>query len=117
MKDFEFFKSEMNFKTRKSDFCLGGLDSSVFMDFDKDESHQIFLKRISFDGYGCYNLEYDKKRVLNREDSKLFIKELKSLEINEMFDNQEIITELVLKIIKLNQNDLDNEPLEKYGFL
>ncbi len=34
--------------------CLGGC---VFLDFDVDKHQSIFLKCISFDGYGCCTLE------------------------------------------------------------
>jgi len=34
-------------------FCLQLQGGSVFADFDKDEAGLIFLRRISFDGFGC----------------------------------------------------------------
>ncbi len=34
-------------------FCLFLQDSSVFADFDVDKDTHVFLRRISFDGFGC----------------------------------------------------------------
>ena len=50
--DFDFFKTSMP-STRKADYYLGGLDSSVFIDFNRTKENRISLVRISFDGYGC----------------------------------------------------------------
>lgn len=47
--------------TRPCRFCLSFQGDSVFADFDIDETRQMFLLRISFDGYGrC------RKPILNR---------------------------------------------------
>ena len=39
--------------TRPCHFSLALQDSRVFADFNLDENEQIYLVRISFDGYGC----------------------------------------------------------------
>src|SRR4051812_26892164 len=39
--------------SRPSRFSLGLQDDSVFADFDVDSDGHVFLRRISFDGYGC----------------------------------------------------------------
>ncbi|WP_246026995.1 hypothetical protein [Marinicella litoralis] len=39
--------------TRPCDICLALQDDSVFADFALDEEGQLYLVRISFDGYGC----------------------------------------------------------------
>ena len=39
--------------TRPCSFCLCLQGGSVFADFDKDDADIIYLRRISFDGYGC----------------------------------------------------------------
>ena len=39
--------------TRPCNICLALQDGSVFADFDLDEEDQLYLVRISFDGYGC----------------------------------------------------------------
>ena len=50
--ELEFFIASMP-ATRPTDYYLGCLESSVFMDFDNYENEHIRLIRISFDGYGC----------------------------------------------------------------
>ncbi len=39
--------------SRPCRFSLGLQDDSVFADFDVDDDGHVFLRRISFDGYGC----------------------------------------------------------------
>ena len=39
--------------TRPCRFSLGLQADSVFADFDVDSVDRVFLRRISFDGYGC----------------------------------------------------------------
>ena len=48
--------------------CLQG--GSVFADFDVDGEGRVFLRRISFDGYGCCNGEF---RSMTVEDSRQFL--------------------------------------------
>lgn len=43
--------------TRPCLFSVGMQDDSVFADFDKSTDGSLYLVRISFDGYGCCNLE------------------------------------------------------------
>jgi hypothetical protein len=43
--------------TRPCSFCLSLQGGSVFADFDTDEEELISLRRISFDGYGCCQIE------------------------------------------------------------
>ena len=46
--------------TRPCRFCLSLQEDSVFADFDIDEQGCAFLRRISFDGYGCCAGEFKK---------------------------------------------------------
>lgn len=108
--EFEFFKTTMP-NSRKADYFLGCLDSSVFIDFNRLSNGQISLVRISFDGYGCCNLD-NKTELLNKEESALLIKELD----NEAL-NQEVITALVKKAIEINAEHIWNDALEEYGLL
>lgn len=39
--------------SRPCRFCLALQNDSVFADFDLDAEVQVYLVRISFDGYGC----------------------------------------------------------------
>lgn len=97
-------------KSRKADYQLGCLDSSVYIDFNRTVENRILLQRISFDGYGCCNLD-EQANHLNTEDSQKFIEELKNEELN-----QEIITKLVKEAIKLNQKHIWIDAIEEYGF-
>lgn len=110
MTNFDFFKTTMP-KTRKADFYLGCLDSSVFMDFNLAKDQRIFLKRISFDGYGCCELKQIKYK-LDKEDSKRFI----NLMNKEELDQKEVEV-LVKKIIKISQEEIWNEALEEYKLI
>ena len=110
MKDLEFFKTTMP-KTRSADFHLGCLDGSVYIDFNKTENGQVSLVRISFDGYGCCDIEKEVE-LLDDGDSELFIKE-----INKENLNQEVITALVKKSIVVNTKHIWKDALKKYGLM
>ena len=96
-------------QSRKADYQLGCLDSSVFIDFNNTNENRIVLRRISFDGYGCCNLN-EQANHLNIEDSQKFIEELKNEELN-----QNIITKLVKEAIKLNKKHIWTDAIEQYG--
>jgi hypothetical protein len=49
--------------TRPCRLCFALQDDSVFADFDTDESRQLYLVRISFDGYGCCYPEWSNTPV------------------------------------------------------
>lgn len=57
-------------ESRPCRFCLSLQDDSVFADFDVDEEGHAFLRRISFDGYGCCSGEFRKMAL---DDSRLLI--------------------------------------------
>jgi hypothetical protein len=61
--------------TRPCRFCLSLQDGSVFADFDVDAETRAFLRRISFDGYGCCSGDFKK---MNSEDSRLLIEAVES---------------------------------------
>lgn len=109
-KDFDFFKTTMS-ETRKSDYYLGCLDSSVFIDFNRSDDNRIYLRRISFDGYGCCNLEKDTNH-LNHEDSQKFIEEIEKEKLE-----QETITLLVKKVIKINKEYIWSDAIKQYGLI
>ena len=108
--DFDFFKTTMP-ESRKADFYLGCLGGSVFIDFNQTSDGLISLCRISFDGYGCYNI-IDTKNFLNSELSKKFIEEIKKDELNQ---NQ--LTPLVKEIIKININYISIDALEEFNLI
>ena len=110
MTNFDFFKTTMP-KTRKADFYLGCLDSSVFMDFNLAEDQRIYLKRISFDGYGCCELKKLQNK-LDKEDSKKFI----YLMNKEELDQKEVEV-LVKRIIKISQEEIWKDALKEYKLI
>lgn len=107
--DFDFFKTTMP-ESRKADFYLGCLDGSVFIDFNYTTRNQIELCRISFDGYGC--CEIDNANHLDEQLSKAFINEI----IRDNLD-QEKITKLVLELVRLNKDKIWTDALEEYKLI
>jgi hypothetical protein len=108
--DFDFFKTSMP-STRKADYYLGALDGSVFIDFNRTRDNHISLVRISFDGYGCCNLN-DKGLRLNQRDSAKFIEEIENENLN-----QQTISRLVKEIIKVNSGLIWMDALKEYGLI
>lgn len=108
--EFDFFKTTMP-DSRKADFYLGCLDGSVFIDFNFTTDGRINLCRISFDGYGCCNLDSNAK-CLNDKSSKAFIDE-----INKDNFEQEKITKIVLELIGLNKDNIWTDALEEYKLI
>lgn len=106
MNDYDFFKTTMP-QTRKADYYLGCLDSSVFIDFNLNKDNQIYLRRISFDGYGCCEIENSKP--LDYRDSIKFVEEM-----NKESIDQKIIEQLVKRLIEINSDQIWNDALEEY---
>jgi hypothetical protein len=108
--NFDFHKTTMP-ASRQADFYLSCLDGCVFIDFNETSDKLISLCRISFDGYGCCNLP-NNSNLLDAEKSKLFKEEITKKELN-----QEMITTLVLEIIKINQAFIWTDALEEYNLI
>jgi len=73
--------------TRPCSFCLCLQGGSVFADFDTDDADIISLRRISFDGYGCCELE--SSTMMSSGDSHLLLDaivrgELESVQVEEV---------------------------------
>lgn len=97
--------------TRKANYYFGCLDSSVFIDFNESTENKIQLIRISFDGYGC--CELNKRAVfLNQEESQQFIITIKSDPLD-----QEMMAVLVKKSIQINKEFIWIDALEEYGLI
>ena len=58
--------------TRPCSFCLSLQGGSVFADFDTDDAAIVFLRRISFDGFGCCQVGESIKKMSSR-DSRLLL--------------------------------------------
>lgn len=110
IQDFGFFKWTMP-DSRKADFYLGCLDSCVFIDFNLTSDKLISLCRISFDGYGCYNLT-DNSKLLDSKKSKQFIEE-----INKGMLDQEKLTPLIKELIEINKEYISTDALVEYNLI
>ena len=108
--NFEFFKTNMP-DSRKADFYLGCLDGSVFLDFNCSNENLIYLRRVSFDGFGCCNID-NNAICLDSKLSKNFLDEISKDNLN-----QENITKIVLELIKLNRENIWIDALEEYQFI
>lgn len=108
--NFDFFRTTFS-ESRKADFYLGCLDGSVFIDFNQSSENLISLCRISFDGYGCCDIE-DKPIFVDNELSKQFLEEIRKDDLNQVK-----ITKIVKEIIKINKDILWIDALEEYGLL
>mgnify|MGYP004350165933 CR=1 FL=1 len=97
--------------TRKADYYLGCLDSLVFIDFNRTQDNLISLVRISFDGFGCCNLD-ENGLSLNLNDSVEFIMEMENDNLN-----QENISRLVKEIIKVNKDHIWMDAIQEYGLI
>ena len=109
MANSNFFKTTMP-PTRAADFYLGYLDGAIFMDFNLSKMESIYLKRISFDGYGCCTI--NNSVSLDQGDSALFVNEM-----NQEILDQNIVEQLVKKLIFLNQNSIWTDALATYKLL
>ena len=108
--EFDFFKTTMS-SSRQADLYLGCLDGSVFLDFNYTPDKLINLCRISFDGYGCCELESNAK-CLDKQLSKEFITEFSKENLD-----QEKITKIVLELIQLNKDNIWTDALEEYNLI
>lgn len=109
MSKYDFFKTTMP-TSRIADYYLGCLDGSVFIDLNLNNNGQIYLQRISFDGYGCCKIE--NSRTLDKRDSIIFVDEMDK----ELID-QNTIEKLVKSLIKLNADKIWTDALEEYELL
>jgi len=107
MSDQIFFVTTMP-ASRPADYYLGYMEGSVFLDFNNNADNKVYLKRISFDGYGCYDLG-EQSIPLNAEDSKAF----KDVIQNDI-KNQNVLLTIVKKAILLNKKLLREDVLKEY---
>jgi hypothetical protein len=108
--EFNFFRTTMP-DSRKADFHLGCLDGCIFIDVDKSSDGLISLSRISFDGYGCCELN-EHTNYLTRELSAQFLDE-----INKEYMDQSVMTNIVKALIDLNKEHIWSEALDEYNLL
>ena len=107
--EFGFFKTTMP-DSRKADYYLGCFDGCVFLDFNLTTDKRINLCRISFDSYGCCDI--DNAKCLDEQSSKDFI-----FEIGRNTLDQQKIAKFVLELIRLNQSKIWIDALEEYSLI
>ena len=86
--------------SRPCSFCLSLQGGSVFADFDTDDAGIISLRRISFDGYGCYGVG-ESCTKMSSGDSRLLLdaiarSDVEGVEVEEVLrryfrENQDVI--------------------------
>lgn len=94
--------------TRPADYFLCYLDGCVFMDFNKNQNKQIQLIRISFDGYGCCDIQNAKPMELN--DAKAFTAMMKA----QILDQSLLLT-IIKKTIAANKELIWEDALARYS--
>lgn len=97
--------------SRPADYCLSYDDDSVFIDFNDCANEQVRLIRISFDGYGCCNLE--RTGIPLAIDKSRIFKEQMAAGISD----QELMLSLVKESILLNKEQLWVDALEEYALI
>lgn len=94
--------------TRPAGYYLCYLDGCVFMDFNKNQTNQIQLVRISFDGYGCCNVQ--NATPMDSNDAKAFTAMMKAQTLD-----QSLLLTIIKKTIAANKDLIWEDALAKYG--
>lgn len=106
--EFEFFVTTMP-QSRPADYHLGCLEGSVFIDFDNHDNDRVRLKRISFDGHGCYDLG-NQAWPMEGADSQV----LKEFVFSRSSD-QLGLTLIIKKTLRRNRKLISMDALNEYG--
>lgn len=96
--------------SRPAEYCLGCYDGSCFIDFNI-QNGLVFLERISFDGFGCFEIS-NPDITLSLEESEVFQEEMKKNNFS-----QKVIRPLVLKLINLNKDLICADVFDQYPLL
>lgn len=109
-------KSKLNIRvseqmpTRPCEYCLALEDDSVFLDLDIRENGNLFVVRISFDGYGC--CEPVEVTDFNESESKFLINNIK----NNTLSSSEVAM-ILRSYLKINKDSLWTEALSQYNLI
>ena len=106
---FGYFKTKLS-PSRQADFCLGCHEGAVFMDFSSASNQCLYLKSISFDGYGYCDHPLEAHQLSPR-DSERF-----RLEMRKDSLDQKVVGELVHQLIQLNRRQIWSDALSEYGW-
>ena len=93
--------NEWKTNTRPCDFSLcliterGG---TVYADFESDCENSVFFRRVSFDGYGCYETVGECTRMSAGDSDKL----IDAIRLNDV--NNDHIRDILLRYFKENSN-------------
>ena len=97
--------------TRPCRYCLSLQDGSGFADFDVDTNDQLFLVRISFDGFGCCRIS-DSTRTMSIEDSTRLIRWLESDDLSN-----DAVTAILTQYFEANSDIIWRDALVTHGLL
>ena len=91
-------------------YCLSLQDDSVFADFEVDDKGFLYLRRISFDGYGCCGI--DATRSMSEQDSRNVIHWIETDDVEH-----DAMREPLSKYLRDNQDVLWADALEDHGLI
>jgi len=97
--------------TRPCSFCLSLQGGSVFADFDTDDTDNISLRRISFDGYGCCKVGESITRMSSGDSSLL----LNAIARGELGSAQ--VEETLRRYFRANKDVIWSDALAEHGLL
>lgn len=103
-----FFIKKMP-ESRIADYYLGYMGGCLFFDFNNYDNDRITLKRISFDGFGCCELD-DRAIPMDKEDSRNF-----KILFKDNLKDQKMLLTIVKKAITLNKHAIWADALEGYN--
>lgn len=98
--------------TRPCTFSLALDGGSVFADFDVCKEGLVSLVRISFDGYGCCNVEQGDTTSMSTEDSSVLL----TARADETLNTAKVRS-LLRRYFAANSKVLWQDALAEYGLL
>ena len=106
--------NEWKTKTRPCDFSLsltterGG---AVFADFELDCENCVTFRRVSFDGYGCYETNGECTRMSAGDSDRL----ISAIRLNEV--NNEHVHDILLRYFEVNRDFLWRDALIEHRLI
>jgi hypothetical protein len=97
--------------TRPCSFCLSLQGGSVFADFDIDDGDLIFLRRISFDGCGCCEIE-ESITQMSLGDSRLILDAI----ANGTLESDQV-SEVLRRYLRENKDMIWSDALAEHDLL
>lgn len=88
-------------------FCLCLQGGSVFADFDVTDEERVFLRRISFDGYGCCSGDFTQ---MSPADSRLLLDAVARDAVSAAE-----IQSLLISYFAANTDEIWSDALESHG--